>query len=457
MVQTTRRVATERPKTPKKFRAFLLLVGGIAAILGLVLLVFGNVLVNSVVKRKVQVAFSNAHPGTSLKLGELRYSIFANRLAVSSASLNRSNLTFVVEAISVSDVNWWRLAFRKPRMQDIFSRAKLDAAGLKLEFPEAQYGLRCGKLRVSATKGEVFAEDFLLKPTVDVEDLFAARQFRTTHVTLGIKAVRISQIAVRDALELKSLRAGELRLTGLNFEALVNRDKPKKPVEKPPPMAHEALATIPLPIEVSEFHIEDSRVAYRERKVAREAPGELLFTRINMMARDVSNFGDPPPTIIVQAQGDLMDTATMKIELAIPTRPSSFSLSYSGSLSAMDLRRLNAFLEVPEKLRIKSGYAEGAEFRIQIEGGEARGIVRAKYHDLQIAVLNDATGEEAGFKTRLKTSLLNAVKVRDDSSAEGKAPAASLGHVEYQRDKDDKFIQVLWFALRTGVLDAISH
>ena len=71
--------------------------------------------------------------------------------------------------------------------------------------------------------------------------------------------------------------------------------------------------------------------------------------------------------------------------MSIPITPSDFSLHYSGSLSAMDLTRLDAFLDIAEHTRIKSGSAQEAAFEIEVTAGQARGRVRAIYKDLEIA------------------------------------------------------------------------
>ena len=80
-----------------------------------------------------------------------------------------------------------------------------------------------------------------------------------------------------------------------------------------------------------------------------------------------------------------MNAGTMKVLMSIPITAPDFSLHYSGSLSAMDLTRLNAFLEIAEHTRIKSGSAQEAAFEIDVTAGQARGHVHAIYKDLEIA------------------------------------------------------------------------
>jgi hypothetical protein len=65
--------------------------------------------------------------------------------------------------------------------------------------------------------------------------------------------------------------------------------------------------------------------------------------------------------------------------------------------------RLEAFLEIAERTRIKSGSVEEGSFEIDVTAGEARGLVRAIYSDLVIAVLDKETGTEAGVANRIAT------------------------------------------------------
>jgi hypothetical protein len=151
-----------------------------------------------------------------------------------------------------------------------------------------------------------------------------------------------------------------------------------------------------------------------------------------------------------------MNAGTLKVQISIPITPPDFSLHYTGSLSAMDLTQLDAFLEIAEHTRIKSGSAQAAAFEIDVNAGQARGRVRAIYKDLEIAVLDKHTGSAKGLTDRVASFLANVVKIRNANAPEGSGPSKT-GEIKYTRRPDDEFQQFLWFALRTGVLDIISN
>jgi hypothetical protein len=151
-----------------------------------------------------------------------------------------------------------------------------------------------------------------------------------------------------------------------------------------------------------------------------------------------------------------MNAGVLKVRMTIPIAPPDFSFHYSGTLSAMDLTRLGAFLDIAERTRIKSGSAQATAFDIAVTAGQARGQVRGIYKDLEIAVLDQQTDTEKGLGNRVASFLANVLKIRNSNALDA-AGSMREGEVEYTRKPDDEFLQFAWFALRSGVLDVISH
>ena len=220
-------------------------------------------------------------------------------------------------------------------------------------------------------------------------------------------------------------------------------------------MVHEALAALRQPLQVDSVSLSHGQVIYGERLAVAAEPGVLTVGDINLSAEGLANRGEATAAIQLRGQGELMDAGTLKLLMTIPITPPDFSLHYSGSLSAMDLTRLDAFLDVAELTRIKSGRAKAATFEIDVTAGQAHGRVRAIYEDLKIAVLDEQTGTEKGLKNRLAT-LVGNVKIRNDNAPDA-AGSMKEGQVSYTRKPEDKFLPFVWLALRSGVLDAISR
>jgi hypothetical protein len=431
-------------------------LGALVLAVAVVIFLFSGAILNRYVKGKAERAFAEAHPGYALRIGELDYAVGANRLVAQSVTLSATNTTLQAGRISLTGVRWARLLWETAALTDVLAKASLDATNLDVEFPQAHYGIRCARLRASVPDSELIAEGTELRTLAGDEEFFAARYYRTVRFHVVVPECTVLGLAYGELLQGKSYRARSVHFSGPSFEALVNRDKPPKPFVKSPLMVHEALAAIQQPLQVDNLSITNGHFEYCERLAVGADPAVLTFGAVSLFVEGIANRGEATAAIQLRGQGDLMDAGTMKVLMTIPITPADFSLHYSGSLSAMDLTRLNAFLEIAEHIRIKSGSAQEASYEIDVTNGQARGRVRAIYKDLEMAVLDKKTGTEKGLDNRVASFLENVLKIRS-SNAPNASGLMKEGVVNYTRRSDDEFQQFAWFALRTGVLDVISQ
>jgi hypothetical protein len=430
-------------------------LGAVVLAVAVLIFMFGGAILNRYGKEKIERAFAAGHPGHALRIGKLDYAAAANRLIFQSVTLSAANSTLKVGRISLAGVRWARLLRGKAALLDVLAKASLDVTNLDMEFPQSHYGIRCARLRVSVPASELIAEGTELRPLVGDEELFAA-PFRTTRFRVVVPECRVSGLAFSELLQGKSYRARSVQLSQPSFDILVNRDKPVKPFVKRPLMVHEALAKIRQPLQVDSLTITNGHLRYGERRVAGADPGVLTVAAVNMSVEGIANRGDASAVMLLRADGNLMDAGVFKMLMRIPVTSPDFSLHYSGSLGPMDLTRFDAFLDIAEYTRVKAGSMKEAAFEVDVTAGQARGRVRAIYKDLKIAFLDKQTGTEKGFGNRAASFFANAFKIRD-SSAPDASGSMKEGKVNYARRPQDEFQQFVWFALRSGVLDAISQ
>ena len=380
------------------------------------ILVFGGAILNRYGRAKAERAFAQAHPGCALRIGKLAYAVGVNRLVAQSLALRTPSTTLEAGRISLTGVGWAQLLWGRAALADVLAEASLEATNLEVDFPQALFGIRCARLRASAPGSELIAEGTELRALVGDEEFFAAHEYRTTRFHVVIPECRVLGLAYGELLRGKSYRAVSICFFRPSFDALVNRDKPAEPFVKSPLMVHEALAGIRQALRIDSLSITNGRLRYCERVVAGAEPGVLTFGAVSMTAEGITKRAEGSAAIRVQAQGDLMDAGRLKVLMTIPITPPDFSLHYSGSLSAMDLTRLDTFLDIAEHTRIKSGSAKEAAFDIEVNAGQARGRVRAIYRDLVIAVLNKRTGSAKGLENRVVSFFANELKIRPSNA-----------------------------------------
>jgi len=236
---------------------------------------------------------------------------------------------------------------------------------------------------------------------------------------------------------------------------LVNRDKPVEKLGKPPLMINEALSAIRQPLKIDTLSITNAYLRYCERVVVGADPGVLTFAALNIFAENIANRGKASDAVMLHAQGNLMNAGLIKVQMTIPVSSPDFSMHYSGSLSAMDLTLLNAFLDVAEQMRIKSGSVQGLTFKIDVAAGRAHGSVHAIYRNLDVAFLDKVTHSEKALDKRITSFLANTFKIKNSESKDISGLVVE-GKVNYTRKPENEFMQYLWFSLRSGILDVIT-
>jgi len=419
-------------------------------------LAFAGTIVNGYGKGRIERAFVKAHPGSSLRIGHLDYFFGANRLVAQPVTLIATNITLKTARVSLTGVRWARLLWGTAALADVLAHASLEATNVDLAFPQAHYGIICARLRASAPGSELIAEETELRPLAGDEAFFAAYDSQTPRFHLTVPECRVSGLAYSELLQGKSWRARSVHFARPSLDVLINRDKPPQPFVDSPLMVHEVLASIRQPLQVDSLTLTNGHLTYCERLAMGADPAVLTFAAVGLSVEGIANRGEPTAAIRLRGQGNLMDAGTLKVVMSIPISPPNFAFHYSGSLSAMDLTRLDAFLDIAEHTRIKSGIAKEADFNIEVSAGQAHGRVRGIYQNLEIAILDKHTGTAKGINNRVTSFLLNVIKIRN-SNAPDAAGSMKEGEVNYTRRPEEEFLQFAWFALRTGVLDVISH
>jgi hypothetical protein len=196
-------------------------------------------------------------------------------------------------------------------------------------------------------------------------------------------------------------------------------------------------------------------VRYAERYSRGAVPAIVTFTNIHIRANAIANHGKREDNTIIRGQGNFMHGGVLKLDIIIPLSSPEFSLKYSGSLSPMEINKINFFLEPSESLRIDSGIVvQPITYAIQVTSGYATGVVKAQYKNLKISILSEKTGSSHGLFNRLKSFVMNKFEIRSENVPDNQG-TLKVGKVDYEKKQQDTFIEFLWFSLRSGFLDVL--
>jgi hypothetical protein len=429
-------------------------VGIIVLALVLVCVLFPDPVVNWFVRPRITKALAEAYPGYTIRLSAMTYSVFKNRFGFESVDLQAvdSTLGASVGPLSVSGIRWLHVLWGGTLALNDFDKSGVLVHDIVLTFPSSHYELRCKRISVSAQDSAMVVQTLNFHPLGDDERFFVEKNFRQNRLRLVVPHANVAGLACLDLLRGKNYHAGSVQIRDAALDILLNKDKPDNRDTSVFLMPNEILSSIKGKLNIDHVTITNGQLQYAERFAVGAKPAIVTFDSMQVTAEGIANHGNRGESMSIHAQTKFVKAGTMKLNITIPVTSRECSFHYSGSLSGMDLRALNSFLEVSDHMRIKSGVLEKASYEINVVSGRASGTVSGIYRGLTLAAVDKVSGSENGFSDRITSFIANTFTIRKNN-----VPGSSkIGVVDYMQLRDDPFFQYDWFALRTGVRNVLG-
>ena len=401
--------------------------------------------------------YTGLYPGYCIKLSNLNSSIPENRIKLSSLDINSNDSTFLcsIAKSSLNKIDWLRLVKKGIIASDSLAVSVIDVQGIAVKSGEFEYSAHCGRLNVSLGDSEIVVNDLEVHPLLEDNQFFEESKYRKTGFRLTLPQLKANGLNFNDLLKGETYNSRFIQISDASLDVMVSMYKPYKRSSSKTLMINELHNSIKKIINVDSLSISSSHLTYKERYSARANPAFLTFDNIHALIKGVSNNNELGDTIVIMASTIFAKGGVMKMLMYIPLSSPKFSLRYTGSVSKMELNKLNTFLEIGEHYRIKSGIVHHSTCNVQVKNGKATGNVRAVYEDLKFALLDPKSGSENGIFNKLKSFFANTIKIHGTNMPD-KSGNLKLGKVNYSRKRDDTFIQFAWFALRSGIANIVG-
>jgi hypothetical protein len=130
-----------RKISPRKFvKTVSIIVGAVFLVSILILVLFPDPFINTIVKSKITNAFKEAYPEYSMQLGDMHYNVWSNRLGCDSILLKSidSTLTCSIGSFSVGGIGWIKILFQSDFNPNGFTSTEIDAQKIVLNFHTSQ-------------------------------------------------------------------------------------------------------------------------------------------------------------------------------------------------------------------------------------------------------------------------------------------------------------------------------
>lgn len=455
------------PETRNKpgFRKFLKITGYAFLSLGIIasgLLAwyyfFGPRWIDDYARKKVEKAFADAAPGYSLKIKKLHCDIGNNSITFDSVGISHkdSSLACFLKNLTVKKIDWYDLVSGDKEWK-AFINSSCTMEGLNIRLPKKDYGLKCRHIRLSAADSSFDADEVELQPLYEDEDFFSLSEFRRTRFKMLASSFSIDGYSLQRIFSKKKYEAHSVRLDDIQMDILLNKEKglDKKDTARPE-MPQQFLASLSIPLQVDSLVINNCDIVYGERVVAKAPPGILTFdnTSVKVTGIKTGSVADTD-SLYINIESDFQNSCKGVVRLAIPMISERPDFAYSGTLTALDARKLNSFLVIAERHKIKSGNIRGGKFHAMVRDGNVKGALLIMYDDLYVSILDKKTGSDKGILNKIFSFIANTFKFRTENLPEDGEPAVP-GKINYKAKRIDAFLEIFWFSLRSGLADVVG-
>lgn len=208
------------------------------------------------------------------------------------------------------------------------------------------------------------------------------------------------------------------------------------------------LRDIPLMFHMDTVTVVHAAISHEERHHAQK-PGRLRFDNLYASIYGLSSQHEKP--VSVDAQALFQQQGKVKAHFELNSSPARNKVK--GTLSAMDMTRVNDITVPAAGLLVESGDLYGLAFDFEYDDEAADGKVDMRYENLSLQFVDSET-QQQNFNQSIKSFLTNTLKVRSKNHEE--LNNYRTGLIAYQRDKTKFEVGYWWQSLFSGIKSSIS-
>lgn len=414
-------------------------------------LLFIDPIVNYFFKDDLKSAFKKNFPSMNIEFGDLHINILGNTLKSDYLDIISDDSATVIKStdFSMRGIKWFKLLKDKIN-QEVIDESKIDLHDVKLRFYNDHQLINLGEININIPEKHLLLDSIQIHPLISDEKLFALSKYRQTRFRFKISRIEITNTNLLE-LTKGSYTAGSIHIKKPSMNVLIDKDKPYDSSAKPK-MLNEVFSEIKQKVKIDSIIITDGHLDYFERWSLSRDLAHITMSNLDIAIRNIENKKRKNDTTLVNVDGLFMDSR-LKLKMFIPLNSKEFGLRYSGSMGKMNALILNQFLEVADNNKVKSGEMESADFRVTVNNGQADGVLNVQYKDLSVVKLNEKTGSDKGIINKITSFIGKLLVIKGDNIPGEKQ---KTGNIHYIRKPGDSFIQVIWFALRSGLSDVVG-
>lgn len=331
-----------------------------------------------------------------------------------------------------------------------FSTARTQVDDADIGLPPL-YDAHIDRLTVAHPDSLLHIRGIRLTPRKGPQDYGSAVRYETDLFGLAMDSLVLRGFDIGAALNTNTLRTGELLLAGTHLD--VHRDKtlPDEPFRHKN-MPARLLRSLPIRTCIDSLVVRDLAVTYREKDVLSPDYGEVVFDRIQAVARGICTTSpESRPVVRMEVNARVYGQAPIHLDFRTAVFDSSDHFSVHARIGALPFQVFNRMTDDLVLVRATSGTVGGIDYTLEADEDRAHGRVDMEYADLSLSVTKrDGSRSENKLMSFLANRLTHGSNIRPRSPTDGNS--FRHGDLTIERKKDRQIFNYLWRGLREGMV-----
>jgi hypothetical protein len=327
---------------------------------------------------------------------------------------------------------------------------------LKFRSPDSSMKLKAEWITYSSKQRSFEVDSFKMQPTLEEkEDFYRAAGTQKPMQVIEFAKARLVNVHIDRFFHNNIIQADSLVFVKPEISIYLDRTPAPTYESKIGQFPHQRLLRASSTIKIKNISVQDGRLEYSEYNPKTEGTGELLFTRMNLSANNVTNDSvlirqDPITTAKVDAL--LFGSSPLSTEFRFYLDSANGRFDAKGTLTGVNATQVNKLAVPMANVHMQSFDMHRLDFQVTGEDYGARANVQMRYNNLALVLRK--TDEETGVTKTKKflTKILNKYVIwPDNPGSDGVLRTAT--NVNQIRLTTKSFFGLLWKSIFSGMQD----
>lgn len=351
---------------------------------------------------------------------------------------------FLIDSLALDDPTRFLYARNyEIGMKDYMSRTR-----------DSLYWMNVRGIRYDAALRTLHIGRFELQPRYDKAAFQKKNGVQKDRFEVILNDISLHNLNPRLLLQEQQIWAQRVNIQGGKLDIYRDRTLPMPAGNKLGQYPHQLLAKLDVPLNIDTLTGSNINIQYTELSPLTGQTGYINFSHVHSQIHHITNIDslvakNRHMTADLDAVFMQSGKLTARFDFMLNDKAARFDVA--GRLNNMNGKDLNVVTKPLGKIEIKSCDISEMTFNIKGDERKATGHVKLLYQHLKIAVL-EQNKDHKGYKRKGLISLVaNALVINSDNPLKGEK--VRTADVNYPRDIQKSFFNLVWKTLYTGVKD----